>query len=88
MRGRAEGGTGRQGRLRRSEGQIRGLQATRPLPPRCPTRANAVKAAPEGAAISLPHDHPEHRVSGAIWADDEAATVHGLPGAIERLVQG
>ena len=78
-------------RLRRIEGQVRGLQRMVEEDRYCIdvlTQINAVKAALEGVALLLLRDHTEHCVADAIRAGDGAAKVRELSDAVERLVKG
>ncbi len=91
MHGYAKDREALQGRLRRIEGQIRGIQKMVDEDRYCIdilTQINAVKAALEGVAILLLRDHTEHCVTEAIRAGDGAAKVRELSDAIERLVRG
>ena len=80
-----------QGRLRRIEGQVRGIQRMVDDDRYCIdvlTQINAVKAALESVALLLLRDHTEHCVTDAIKAGDGAAKVRELSDAVERLVRG
>jgi DNA-binding FrmR family transcriptional regulator len=80
-----------QGRLRKVEGQIRGIQKMVDDDRYCIdilTQINAVKAALESVALLLLRDHTEHCVADAIRAGDGAAKVRELSDAVERLVKG
>ena len=80
-----------QDRLRRIEGQVRGLHKMVEEDRYCIdvlTQVSAVKAALEGVALLLLADHTEHCVSEAIRAGDGAEKVRELNGAVERLVRG
>ncbi len=80
-----------QGRLRRVEGQIRGLQKMVDEDRYCIdvlTQVGAVKAALDGVALLLLADHTEHCVTEAIRAGKGGAKVKELNGAVERLVRG
>lgn len=80
-----------QTRLRRIEGQVRGLQKMVEEDRYCIdvlTQVSAVKAALESVALLLLHDHTEHCVAEAIRAGDGSARVRELSEAVERLVRG
>jgi len=80
-----------QDRLRRIEGQIRGLQKMVEDDRYCIdvlTQVSAVKAALERVALLLLADHTEHCVTEAIRAGDGSEKVRELNGAVERLVRG
>jgi CsoR family transcriptional regulator, copper-sensing transcriptional repressor len=80
-----------QARLRRIEGQVRGLQKMVDEDRYCIdvlTQVSAVKAALDRVALLLLADHTEHCVTEAIQAGDGAAKVRELNGAVERLVRG
>lgn len=80
-----------QARLRRIEGQVRGLQKMVDEDRYCIevlTQVNAVKAALESVALVLLRDHTEHCVAEAIQAGDGSAKVRELTEAVERLVKG
>ncbi len=77
-------------RLKRIEGQIRGLQKMIDEDRYCIdvlTQVNAARAALEGVALMLLPDHTEHCVSEAIRAGDGSAKVRELSEAVERLVR-
>ena len=79
------------GRLRRIEGQVRGLQKMVEDDRYCIdvlTQVHAVTAALEGVALVLLRDHTEHCVADAIKAGDGSAKVRELTEAVERLVRG
>jgi CsoR family transcriptional regulator, copper-sensing transcriptional repressor len=79
------------GRLRRVEGQVRGLQKMVEEDRYCIdvlTQVGAVKAALDGVALLLLADHTEHCVTEAIRAGKGGAKVKELNGAVERLVRG
>ncbi len=79
------------GRLRRVEGQVRGLQKMVDQDRYCIdvlTQVGAVKAALDGVALLLLADHTEHCVTEAIRAGKGGAKVKELNGAVERLVRG
>jgi len=80
-----------QGRLRRVEGQVRGLQKMVDEDRYCIdvlTQVAAVKAALDSVALLLLADHTEHCVTEAIRAGKGGAKVKELNGAVERLVRG
>ena len=80
-----------QGRLRRVEGQVRGLQKMVDEDRYCIdvlTQVGAVKAALDSVALLLLADHTEHCVTEAIRAGKGGAKVKELNGAVERLVRG
>lgn len=80
-----------QGRLRRVEGQVRGLQKMIDEDRYCIdvlTQVGAVKAALDSVALLLLADHTEHCVAEAIRAGKGGAKVKELSGAVERLVRG
>ena len=80
-----------QGRLRRIEGQVRGLQKMVDDDRYCIdvlTQVSAVKAALDGVALLLLSDHTTHCVAGAIQAGDGAEKIRELNEAVERLVRG
>jgi CsoR family transcriptional regulator, copper-sensing transcriptional repressor len=79
------------GRLRRVEGQVRGIQKMVEDDRYCIdvlTQVGAVKAALDGIALLLLADHTEHCVTEAIRAGRGGAKVKELNGAVERLVRG
>ncbi|MDQ6789472.1 MAG: metal-sensitive transcriptional regulator [Candidatus Dormibacteraeota bacterium] len=79
-----------QGRLRRIEGQIRGLQKMVDEDRYCIdvlTQVNAARAGLESVALMLLRDHTEHCVSEAIRAGEGTAKVRELSEAVERLVK-
>jgi CsoR family transcriptional regulator, copper-sensing transcriptional repressor len=80
-----------QGRLRRIEGQVRGIQKMVDDDRYCIdilTQINAARAALEAVALLLLRDHTEHCVADAIRAGDGSAKVRELSDAVERLVKG
>jgi DNA-binding FrmR family transcriptional regulator len=80
-----------QGRLRRIEGQVRGIAKMVDEDRYCIdvlTQVSAVKAALESVALLLLADHTEHCVAEAIRAGDGGDKVKELSGAVERLVRG
>jgi DNA-binding FrmR family transcriptional regulator len=77
-------------RLRRIEGQIRGLQKMVEEDRYCIdvlTQVNAVRAALQSVALTLLRDHTEHCVAEAIGAGDGSDKVRELNEAVERLVR-
>jgi CsoR family transcriptional regulator, copper-sensing transcriptional repressor len=80
-----------QARLRRIEGQVRGIQKMVEADRYCIdvlTQVTAVRAALEGVALQLLADHTEHCVSEAIRAGDGGEKVRELNDAVVRLVRG
>ncbi len=80
-----------QGRLRRIEGQVRGLQKMVEEDRYCIdvlTQVSAVKAALDAVALLLLQDHTEHCVVEAIQAGDGSPKIRELNEAVERLVKG
>jgi len=79
------------GRLRRIEGQIRGVQKMVDDDRYCIdvlTQVAAVKAALDAVALLLLEDHTEHCVVEAIQAGDGSTKIRELNEAVERLVRG
>src|SRR5215467_1603142 len=79
------------GRLKRIEGQVRGLQRMVDEDRYCInvlTQVSAVKAALDGVALLLLRDHTTHCVAGAVEAGDGAEKIRELNEAVERLVKG
>lgn len=79
-----------QSRLRRIEGQVRGIQKMVDEDRYCIdvlTQVNATKAALESVALALLADHTEHCVTEAIQAGDGRRKVRELNLAVERLVR-
>lgn len=77
-------------RLRRIEGQVRGVQKMVAEDRYCIdvlTQVNAIRAALESVALELLADHTEHCVSEAIQAGNGPAKVRELNAAVERLVR-
>ena len=77
-------------RLRRIEGQVRGLEKMVEEDRYCIdvlTQVAAVKAALEGVSVNLLEDHMQHCVADAIKAGDGTAKVREVSEAIERLVR-
>src|SRR5450631_2580412 len=80
-----------QGRLRRIEGQVRGVQKMVDDDRYCIdvlTQVGAVKAALDAVALLLLQDHTEHCVVEAIQAGGGSQKVRELNEAVERLVKG
>jgi DNA-binding FrmR family transcriptional regulator len=80
-----------QGRLKRIEGQIRGVQKMVDEERYCidvVTQVGAAKAALDAVALLLLQDHTEHCVVEAIEAGDGSQKVRELNEAVERLVKG
>jgi DNA-binding FrmR family transcriptional regulator len=78
-------------RLKRIEGQVRGLQKMVEDDRYCIdvlTQVGAVKAALDSVALTLLADHTEHCVTEAIRAGRGGGKVRELNGAVERLVRG
>ena len=77
-------------RLRRIEGQVRGIQKMVDEDRYCIdvlTQVNATRAALESVALQLLADHTEHCVTEAIRSGRGIAKVRELNGAVERLVR-
>jgi DNA-binding FrmR family transcriptional regulator len=80
-----------QARLKRIEGQVRGVQKMVDEDRYCIdvlTQVGAVKAALDAVALMLLHDHTEHCVVEAIHAGDGSQKIRELSDAVERLVRG
>jgi DNA-binding FrmR family transcriptional regulator len=80
-----------QGRLKRIEGQVRGVQQMVDEDRYCIdvlTQVSAAKAALDAVALLLLQDHTEHCVVEAIQAGGGAHKVRELNEAVERLVKG
>jgi len=78
-------------RLRRIEGQIRGVQKMVEEDRYCIdvlTQVGAIKAALDAFALVLLQDHTEHCVVEAIQSGDGSQKVRELNEAVERLVRG
>ena len=78
-------------RLRRIEGQIRGVQKMVDEDRYCIdvlTQVGAMKAALDAVALLLLQDHTEHCVVEAIQAGDGSQKVRELNETVERLVKG
>ncbi len=79
-----------QARLRRIEGQIRGVQKMVDEDRYCIdvlTQVSAAKAALDAVALELLQDHTEHCVAEAIRSGDGGAKIRELNDAVERLVK-
>ena len=79
-----------QARLRRIEGQVRGVQKMVEEDRYCIdvlTQVNATRAALESVALRLLADHTEHCVTEAIRSGGGAGKVRELNAAVERLVK-
>jgi len=90
MRGYTKDKTSIQRRLRRIEGQVRGVEKMVDEDRYCIdvlTQVNAVRAALESVALQLLADHTEHCVTEAIRAGKGGAKVRELNDAVERLVR-
>ncbi len=77
-------------RLRRIEGQVRGIQKMVAEDRYCIdvlTQVNATRAALESVALQLLADHTEHCVTEAIRSGGGKAKVRELNDAVERLVR-
>jgi CsoR family transcriptional regulator, copper-sensing transcriptional repressor len=77
-------------RLRRIEGQIRGVQKMVNEDRYCIdvlTQISAVKAALDAVALALLQDHTEHCVVEAIQSGDGTQKIRELNNAVERLVK-
>ena len=77
-------------RLRRIEGQVRGIQKMVEDDRYCIdvlTQVNATRAALESVALQLLSDHTEHCVMEAIRSGGGAKKVRELNEAVERLVR-
>jgi DNA-binding FrmR family transcriptional regulator len=80
-----------QARLKRIEGQVRGVEKMVDEDRYCIdvlTQVGAVKAALDAVALLLLQDHTEHCVVEAIQAGDGSHKVRELSEAVERLVRG
>lgn len=79
-----------QSRLRRIEGQVRGIQKMVEEDRYCIdvlTQLNATRAALESVSLQLLADHTEHCVTDAIKSGKGSAKVRELNDAVERLVR-
>jgi DNA-binding FrmR family transcriptional regulator len=80
-----------QARLKRIEGQVRGVKTMVDEDRYCIdvlTQVGAVKAALDAVALLLLQDHTEHCVVEAIQAGDGSLKVRELNEAVERLIKG
>jgi CsoR family transcriptional regulator, copper-sensing transcriptional repressor len=80
-----------QRRLRRIEGQVRGLEKMVDEDRYCIdvlTQVGAAKAALDAVALLLLQDHTEHCVVEAIEAGDGSPKIRELNAAVERLIKG
>lgn len=78
------------GRIKRIEGQVRGVQKMVDEDRYCIdvlTQVGAVKAALDAVALLLLQDHTEHCVVDAIRAGDGSTKVRELNEAVERLIK-
>ena len=78
------------GRLRRVEGQVRGIQKMIEEDRYCIdvlTQVNAARSALESVALQLLADHTEHCVAEAIRSGGGTKKVRELNEAVERLVR-
>ena len=90
MRGYTKDKQGVLTRLRRVEGQVRGIEKMVEEDRYCIdvlTQVNAVRAALESVALKLLADHTEHCVTDAIRSGGGTAKVRELNEAVERLVR-
>lgn len=90
MRGYAQDKPAIQARLRRIEGQVRGIQKMVEDDRYCIdvlTQVNATRAALESVALQLLADHTEHCVAEAIRSGQGAEKVVELNQAVQRLVR-
>ena len=90
MRGYAKDKQAIESRLRRIEGQVRGIEKMVEENRYCIdvlTQVNAVRAALESVALQLLADHTEHCVTEAVRAGGGAAKVKELNEAVRRLVR-
>ena len=79
-----------QTRLRRIEGQVRGIQKMVEDDRYCIevlTQVNAVRAALESVALQLLADHTEHCVAEAIQSGDATEKVRELNETVQRMVR-
>ena len=90
MRGYTEDKQKIQSRLRRIEGQVRGIQKMVEDDRYCIdvlTQVNATRAALESVALKLLAEHTEHCVAEAIQSGAGAEKVRELNNAVERMVR-
>jgi len=79
-----------QARLRRIEGQVRGIEKMVEDDRYCIdvlTQVNAIRAALENVALLLLADHTEHCVAEAIRSGGGSKKVRELNDAVQRLVR-
>ncbi len=79
-----------QARLRRIEGQVRGIEKMVEDDRYCIdvlTQVNAIRAALESVALLLLADHTEHCVAEAIRSGGGSKKVRELNDAVQRLVR-
>jgi CsoR family transcriptional regulator, copper-sensing transcriptional repressor len=79
-----------QTRLRRIEGQVRGIQKMVDEDRYCIdvlTQVNATRAALESVALQLLADHTEHCVAEAVRSGSGSKKIRELNEAVERLVR-
>ena len=79
-----------QARLRRIEGQVRGIEKMVSEDRYCIdvlTQVSATRAALESVALQLLADHTEHCVADAMRSGGGAKQVHELNEAVQRLVK-
>jgi len=77
-------------RLRRIEGQVRGIQKMIDEDRYCIdvlTQVNAARAALESVALQLLADHTEHCVAEAVRSGSGSKKIRELNEAVERLVR-
>jgi DNA-binding FrmR family transcriptional regulator len=90
MRGYAKDKPKIQARLRRIEGQVRGIEKMVEEDRYCIdvlTQVNAIRAALESVALQLLADHTEHCVADAIRSGGGGEKVRELNEAVVRLVR-
>jgi DNA-binding FrmR family transcriptional regulator len=90
MRGYAKDKRSIQTRLRRVEGQVRGIQKMVDEDRYCIdvlTQVNATRAALESVALQLLADHTEHCVAEAVRSGGGSKKIRELNEAVERLVR-
>ncbi len=78
-------------RLKRIEGQVRGLQRMVDDDRYCIdvlTQVNAVKAALEGVALALLEDHLDSCVADAVRSGNGREKIREVTATIERFVRG
>jgi DNA-binding FrmR family transcriptional regulator len=77
-------------RLRRIEGQVRGVERMVEEDRYCidvVTQVTAIQAALDKVGLELLSDHAAHCVAGAGVADDQVALTEELMGAVKRLLR-